>query len=294
MLKIAIVGKPNVGKSTFFNRTIESKKAIVDDQPGVTRDRIYGHGLWLNRDFVIIDTGGLTSTNFSFKENIQMQVEYAINEADIIIFMVSCKEGINVDDYYVAKLLKKYKNKRIYLVVNKCENYQYAIDNQKQYYGLGFGKPYIISSEHGIGTGDLLDEIVKNAPPSTSSNKNDSYKMCIIGRPNVGKSTLVNTILHQERVIVSPIANTTRDSIDCDFKYNNELYTIIDTAGIRRKGKIIDNVEKYAVLRAQNAIERSNLIILMIDASEEFKEQDEIIGGLAYAANIPTIIVVNK
>jgi GTP-binding protein len=241
---------------------------------------------------VVIDTGGLTSHKMSFQQNIETQVKYAIDEANIIFFMVSCKEGINADDYYVGKLLKKYKTKKVILVVNKSENDKK--ENIKIYYSLGFGQPNFISSEHGIGIGDLLDEGLKNNLVNTKVDANTSLSFCIIGRPNVGKSTLVNTILREDRVLVSPIAHTTRDSIDCDFKYNGEVYTIIDTAGIRRKGKIDNNIEKYAVLRTQQSIERSKLIIFMIDGSEEFNEQDEVVGGLAHTANVPTIICVNK
>jgi GTP-binding protein len=201
------------------------------------------------------------------------------------------KDGIDKDDFYITKLLKKFKDKKVILVVNKAESIKNT--NENNYYALGFGKPYYISAEHSIGTGDLLDEIIKLSPRDTFDfNKNFSF--CIIGRTNVGKSTLLNAIVKEERVIASPIEHTTRDSIDVEFNFNKEKYTIIDTAGIRRKGKIIDNVEKYAVLRTINSTERSNLIILLIDGSEPFNEQDETIGGIAFKANIPTIIVVNK
>ncbi len=293
MNKIAIVGKPNVGKSTLFNRLIHKRQAIVENSPGVTRDRLYGKVDWLDKTFNLIDTGGLTIKDQPFAKNIQVQVNYAIEEADLILFLVSYKDGIDADDYFIAKLLKKQKNKRIILVVNKSENNKHDLDNS--FYSLGFGKPNFVSSEHGIGTGDLLDEIIKNINFSTKKETSDErIKFCIIGRPNVGKSTLVNTILHTERVLVSPIPNTTRDSIDCDFTYCQKKYTIIDTAGIRRKGKIYDSVEKYALLRTTNAIERSNLIILVLDANECFNEQDKVIAGLAFKVNIPTIIVVNK
>ena len=201
---------------------------------------------------------------------------------------------INSDDYFIAKVLKKKRNKKVIVVVNKSENNDNTYENT--YYSFGFGKPFYISAEHSIGTGDLLDEIIKNIRTSKQdkATKKDSLTFCIIGRPNVGKSTLTNTILNDDRVLVSPIPNTTRDSINCDFKYNGENYTIIDTAGIRRKGKIIDEVEKYAVMRTQASVEESKLILLVFDGSEEFTEQDEIIGGIAYKANIPTIIVVNK
>ncbi len=292
MFKVAIVGKPNVGKSTLFNRAILKKKSIVSDTPGVTRDRIYGQATWLGKEFTIIDTGGLTNDKMIFQQNIENQVLFAIKEASIIIFLVSEKDGINKDDFYVAKLLKKNKAKNVILAVNKSENKQGAYE--KLYYSLGFGTPNYISAEHSIGIGDLLDIIVKNFNPSKNKIEIKKTAFCVIGRPNVGKSTLVNSLLHEERVIVSNIAGTTRDSVDCDFKYNGKDYTIIDTAGIKRKSKITDHIEKFALSRTQNAISRSNLILLVLDGSEDLNEQDEIIGGLAFNANIPTIIVVNK
>ncbi len=292
MSKVVIVGKPNVGKSTLFNRLIRQKKSIVENQPGVTRDRIYGNVDWLGKKFSLIDTGGLTIKHSPFQKNIEIQVGYAIDEADLILFMVSNKERINADDYFISKLLKKQKNKKVLLVVNKSENNDKT--NEKSYYSFGYGKPFYISAEHSIGVGDLLDEIIKIIKLVKQKNQNNNLTFCIIGKPNVGKSTLTNSILNEDRVLVSPIPNTTRDSINIDFKYNNKLYTIIDTAGIRRKGKIIEKVEKYAVLRTQTAVAESKIILLMLDGSQEFSEQDEIIGGIAFKANIPTIIVVNK
>lgn len=294
MLTVAIVGKPNVGKSTLFNRIIGKNKSIVDNSPGVTRDRIYEEAEWLTRKFEIIDTGGLENNNFNFQTNINEQVNFAIEEAQIIIFLVSYQNGIDENDYYVAKKLKKLsKNKKIILCVNKAEK-KIDFNEINKFYSLGFGKPFFISASHGIGIGDLLDDII------LESNKNSEYKtdlgytFCIIGKPNVGKSTLFNSVINENRVIVSDIAGSTRDSIDTTFKYNNDVYTIIDTAGIRRKGKIKTNVEKYSVIRAEKAIKKSKCILLMLDVNDGFTEQDEIIGGLAYEANIPTIIVVNK
>ncbi len=292
MFKVAIVGKPNVGKSTLFNRLILKKKSIVSDTPGVTRDRIYADANWIDKKFTVIDTGGLTNEKMVFQKDIEQQVLLAINEANVIVFMVSEKEGINKDDYYVAKLLKKYKAKNVILAANKCENKQG--EYERLYYSLGFGKPYYISAEHGIGIGDLLDAVIKNIDKNQLKEDALTTKFCVIGRPNVGKSTLVNSILNEERVIVSNVAGTTRDSVDCNFKYNSKKYTIIDTAGIRRKSKITDQIEKYALSRTNDAISRSDLILLMLDVSEDFSEQDEVIGGLAFDANIPTIIVVNK
>lgn len=294
MKKVALVGKPNVGKSSLFNRILGFKKAIVDDAPGITRDRNYATASWVGRNFSVIDTGGiLKNIDIPFQEVINQQVNYAIEEADIILFIVSQKEGIDAHDQYIAKLLKtKAKNKKIILVVNKTENYNH--NNDKIFFNLKFGSFYPISCTHGIGLGDLLDEIVKRLDKTPERKDEESFKFCIVGRPNVGKSSLVNALIGQNRVIVSPIANATRDSIDCKFRYHGKSYTIIDTAGIRRKGKMSENVDRYSYLRTQQAIERSDLIIVMLDGSEEFNEQDEVIAGLAHSANIPTIIVVNK
>lgn len=292
MLKVAIVGKPNVGKSTLFNRIIKVNKSIVDDKPGVTRDRIYANAEWLTQHFKLIDTGGLMLDEFDFKKQIELQVNYAITEADVIVFLVSYKEGINNDDHYVAKILKKHKNKKILLAVNKSETRNKDSYDDHEYLRFGFQKPYFISANHGIGIGDLLDAIVDTKLKEIK--EEDTFKFCIIGRPNVGKSSLVNCILNEDRMITSNIANTTRDAIDSNFKKDNLLYTIIDTAGIRRKGKIQENVDKYAYLRVEQSISRSNLIVIVLDGSEEFNEQDEVIAGLAHKANIPSIIVVNK
>lgn len=291
MLVVALVGKPNVGKSTLFNRIIKKNVSIVDDFPGVTRDRIYGEANWLNRDFQIIDTGGLTYDEFDFKKQIEIQVNFAIEEADIIVFLTSIKEGINQDDLYISKLLKKHKGKKIILAVNKIDNKKSNIDDGSLY-KLGFGNPIFISSEHGIGIGDLLDLLISNS--KQNHKEIDSTKFCIIGKPNVGKSSLVNCILNEERMIVSDISGTTRDAIDSTFKRNNKFYTIIDTAGIKRKGKIKENIDKYSFIRVEQAISRSNIIVLVLDATQPFSEQDEVIAGLAYKANIPTIIVINK
>ncbi|MGL5630596.1 MAG: ribosome biogenesis GTPase Der [Mycoplasmoidaceae bacterium] len=289
MNRIAIVGKPNVGKSSFFNRIIKKNLSIVDNAPGVTRDRIYGTAMWLTKTFVLIDTGGLRVKDFDFKKAIENQVNYAINEANTILFMVSAKEGINNDDYFILKKLKKIKNKKIVLIVNKAESF---INNVNDFYSLGLGKPFFISSSHGIGIGDLLDEIIIN--DNVITKENNFFKFCIIGRPNVGKSSLVNVILNEERVIVSNIAGTTRDSIDINFKNNKEYFTIIDTAGIKRKGQLKENIDKYSYLRVQKAIKRSQLAILVLDASSDFTEMDEVIGGLIFKANIPSLILVNK
>ncbi|QZX49273.1 ribosome biogenesis GTPase Der [Mycoplasma sp. E35C] len=295
MLKVAIVGKPNVGKSTLFNRLIKNRIAIVDDVPGITRDRIFGDVEWLTKRFQIIDTGGLTTDSDEFQKAIEQQVQFAIDEADVILFVCSYKEGINSDDHYAAKLLKKHKNKKILFVLNKIENQNKNDLNLSNYFSLGFGKPMIISAEHAIGIGDLLDEIIK-LKEQFETKKDDEFAatFCIIGKPNVGKSSLLNQLLKKERVLVSDVAGTTRDAIDATFKYNKELYKVIDTAGIRRKGKIATRIEKFSVQRTQQAISRSQFILLMLDGSQDLSEQDEVIGGLCMEANLPTIIVVNK
>ncbi|MDE6473090.1 MAG: ribosome biogenesis GTPase Der [Ureaplasma sp.] len=294
MKTVAIVGKPNVGKSTLFNRIINKKKSIIHDSAGVTRDRIYDEAEWLCRKFELIDTGGLTSKKLTFQENINEQVLFAIEEADIIVFLLSYETGLDNDDFFVNKILRKYKNKKeVILAVNKADTK--SVVDKESFYQLGYGKPIFISSSHGIGTGDLLDAIVSKIPLNQDEiQQTKNYSFAIIGKPNVGKSSLVNTIVKENKVIVSDVAGSTRDSTDSEFKYYNETFTITDTAGIRRKGKIKENLEKFALLRAEMAIKKSDLILFMIDGSQEISEQDEVIGGLAYTANIPTIIVVNK
>ncbi|MDR2636560.1 MAG: ribosome biogenesis GTPase Der [Mycoplasmataceae bacterium] len=291
MLKVALVGKPNVGKSTIFNRLTKTKKSITLKEAGTTRDRIKEQVLWLNKVFTLYDTGGLTSESLPFQQAIETQVKYAIDECDVIVFVVSNTDGINAQDIYISKLLKKYKTKKIIIVANKSEN------DDRQYerniYSLGWGKPIYISAEHGIGMGELLDELIKYNPVNYSDNEKH-ISFCIIGRTNVGKSTLMNSILNQDRVVVSEKEHTTRDAVDEDFYYKKELYTIIDTAGIRRKGHIKTQAEKFAVERTNQAIGRSDMILFVIDGDNGFNEQDEVIGGLAYKANVPTIIVVNK
>ena len=294
MKTVAIVGKPNVGKSTLFNRIINKKKSIIHDSAGVTRDRIYDEAEWLCRKFELIDTGGLTSKKLTFQENINEQVLFAIEEADIIVFLLSYETGLDNDDFFVNKILRKYKNKKeVILAVNKADTK--SVVDKESFYQLGYGKPIFISSSHGIGTGDLLDAIVSKIPLNKDEiQQTKNYSFAIIGKPNVGKSSLVNTIVKENKVIVSDVAGSTRDSTDSEFKYYDETFTITDTAGIRRKGKIKENLEKFALLRAEMAIKKSDLILFMIDGSQEISEQDEVIGGLAYTANIPTIIVVNK
>ena len=294
MKKVVIVGKPNVGKSSLFNRIIGYRKAIVGKMPGITRDRNYAIAEWLGKKFYLIDTGGIINDkNLLYQEVINQQVNIAINEADIILFVISNKDMINNQDIYIAKKIKtECKTKKIILVLNKTENYDHS--NDKQYYNLKLGNFYPISCAHSIGIGDLLDGIIKLLDSTKTDEKNNQFKFCIIGRPNVGKSSLVNAIVGKKRVIVSNKPNTTRDAIDCDFKYLNKNFTIIDTAGIHRKSKNVNDIDNYSYLKTKQTISRANLIILLLDGSEPFNEQDETIAGLAYKANIPTIICVNK
>lgn len=289
---VAIVGSPNVGKSTLFNRIIKTKLAITDDQPGVTRDRIYAVGEWLTREFLLIDTGGITIEEVAFAEQIKMQAEIAIAEADVIVFVISYKDGIGKNEEIISKMLHK-QNKPVILVINKYDR-QEKNDAIYEYMRLGFKEPIAVSSTHGIGIGDLLDQIIANFTETVNLNIPDVISFSIIGKPNVGKSSLVNTILGEERVIVSPMAGTTTDAIDTLLTRNKQQYMVIDTAGIRRKGKIFEKLEKYSVLRAISAIERSDIVLLMIDVTVPVGDQDTNIGGIAYDQNKPIIIVANK
>jgi GTPase len=290
---IAIVGRPNVGKSTIFNRIVGERISIVEDTPGVTRDRIYSSGEWLTHDFNLIDTGGIDIGDEPFLEQIRQQAEIAIDEADVIIFLANGREGVTAADEEVAKILYKSK-KPIVLGVNKIDN----PDMREQiydFYSLGFGDPIPISGSHGLGLGDLLDEAAKHFPKNTQEDyAEDVIKFSLIGRPNVGKSSLVNAILGEERVIVSNIAGTTRDAVDSPYTYNGDKYVIIDTAGMRKKGKVYESTEKYSVLRALRAIERSDVVLVVIDAEEGIIEQDKKIAGYAHEAGRAVVIVVNK
>jgi GTPase len=290
---IAIVGRPNVGKSTIFNRIVGERISIVEDVPGVTRDRIYSSAEWLSYDFNIIDTGGIDIGDEPFLEQIRQQAEVAIDEADVIIFLVNGREGITAADEEVAKILYKSK-KPIVLGVNKIDNPEMR-DLIYDFYSLGFGEPIPVSGSHGLGIGDLLDAAAKYFPKSKQEEYDeDVIKFSLIGRPNVGKSSLVNAILGEERVIVSNIAGTTRDAIDTPYTYHGQKYVIIDTAGIRKKGKVYESTEKYSVLRALRAIERSDVVLVVINAEEGIIEQDKKIAGYAHEAGRAIVIVVNK
>jgi GTP-binding protein len=270
---IAIVGRPNVGKSTIFNRIVGERVSIVEDVPGVTRDRIYSSGEWLTHDFNIIDTGGIDIGDEPFLEQIRQQAEIAIDEADVIIFMTNGREGVTAADEEVAKILYK-SRKPVVLAVNKVDNPEMK-DQIYDFYALGFGDPFPISGSHGLGLGDLLDEAAKHFPKFDGPDyADDVIKFSLIGRPNVGKSSLVNALLGEERVIVSDIEGTTRDAIDSPYKYNGKEYVIIDTAGMRKKGKVYESTEKYSVLRALRAIERSDVVLVVLNAEEGIREQD--------------------
>ncbi|MGN1344097.1 MAG: ribosome biogenesis GTPase Der [Traorella sp.] len=288
----AIVGRPNVGKSTIFNRIIGERKSIVEDTPGVTRDRIYGKVEWLTKEFRIIDTGGIQLANQPFQKEIEMQVEIAIDEADSIIFVVSGKEGMTNDDEYIARMLKK-SNKPVILAVNKIDDY-HLMNNIYEFYTLGLGDPIAVSGVHGIGIGDILDEVVKSFPEKNKKEYEGMTSFSLIGRPNVGKSSLVNAILNEERTIVSNIEGTTRDAIDTPFKRDGKDYVVIDTAGIRKKGKVYENIEKYSVLRALSAIERSDVVCVVLDGEKGIRDQDKHVAGYAHEAGKGVIILYNK
>ena len=293
MPTVALVGRPNVGKSTIFNRLVGKKISIIEDTPGVTRDRIYGTATYKDYKFHLIDTGGIDLGNEDFNKEITMQAEIAIEEADVIVFILDGESDINRNDYVIRDMLKK-SQKRIIVAVNK-------IDNEKRkneiynFYELGFDNIIPVSGEHNLGISTLLDEITKDFNTiSEEEEPDDRIKFCVIGRPNVGKSSLVNAIVGSDKSIVSNIAGTTRDAIDTEFTYNKESYVIIDTAGIRKSGKIYENIEKYSVLRAMKAIERSNVCVVVINAEEGIIEHDKHIAAYALEAGKPIVLVVNK
>ena len=289
---VAIVGRPNVGKSTVFNRMLQERVSIVEDTPGVTRDRIYGDCSWLSKTYRLIDTGGIQIEDVPFQKEINAQVEIAIDEADVIVFIVDGKSGLTSDDEYIARLLRK-SNKPIILAVNKIDDIS-KINDIYEYYNLGIGDPMPVSGVHGIGIGDLLDKVAELMPEQSYEEYDGMIKFAIIGRPNVGKSSLTNSFLKQDRVIVSDIEGTTRDAIDTVFEANGKSYVAIDTAGIRKRGKIYENVEKYSVLRAKAAIERADLALVLLDGSTGIIEQDKHVAGLAHEAKKGVIIVYNK
>ncbi|MBD8497644.1 ribosome biogenesis GTPase Der [Paenibacillus arenosi] len=291
---VAIVGRPNVGKSTIFNRVIGDRLAIVEDKPGVTRDRIYGSGEWNGKTFSIIDTGGIEIDGVDhILRSIRVQAELAIEEADVIVFMCEAKSGVTQSDEEVAQILFR-SGKPVILAVNKVDNMR-RMDDIYEFYSLGFGDPVPISGSHGTGIGDLLDEVVKNLPDLTEDEyEDDVIKVALIGRPNVGKSSLVNAILGEDRVIVSEVAGTTRDAIDTPFEKDGQKYVIIDTAGMRKRGKVYETTEKYSVMRSLKAIERADVVLVVINGEEGIIEQDKHIAGYAHEAGKAALFVVNK
>ena len=291
---LAVVGRPNVGKSTFFNRIIGERKAIVEDVPGVTRDRIYAETEWNGREFAIIDTGGIeASTDDPILSQMRDQAVVAMDMADLILFMVDGKEGLTTADIEVGAILRR-TGKKVILVVNKSDNPSKMPDTIDDFYELGLGEPIPISSANMLNIGDLLDEIVSGFPDRDYEADEENIKLAIIGKPNVGKSSLVNALTKENRVIVSPIAGTTRDSIDTPFSFEGNDFTLIDTAGLRRRSKVYDSIEKFSVIRAIAAIERCDICILMIDAMEGITEQDKKIAGIAHEAGKGMMIVINK
>ncbi len=289
---VALVGRPNVGKSTIFNRLVGKKIAITNDNPGITRDRLYGTVNYLNYSFHLIDTGGIDLNINDFNTEIKAQAELAIDESDIIIFVVDGKEGLTANDYTVKDILKK-SGKPVIVAINKTDAKAY-LDHQYDFYDLAFDTYIELSAEHNNGIATLLDEITKNFKEIKEEYDNTIIKFSIIGRPNVGKSSLVNAILNEERVIVSPVAGTTRDAIDTPFKYHEQDFVVIDTAGMRKRGKIYETVEKYSLLRSLKAIDRSDVCVLVINAEEGIIEHDKHIAGYAIEAGKAIVIAVNK
>ena len=293
---VAIVGRPNVGKSTLFNKLIGERRSIVEDTPGVTRDRIYGECEWTGHHFVLIDTGGIEpKTDDIILRQMRTQAELAIETADVIVFMCDVRTGLTADDREIAVMLKK-SGKPIIPCINKCDSVGHVPYEFYEFYELGFEEePIAVSSVHGSGSGDLLDAVVAKLPEESLAEEEDTgIKVAVIGKPNAGKSSIINKILGDERLIVSNIAGTTRDAVDTQFENATGKYTFIDTAGIRRQSKINDKIEKYSVLRANMAVERADVCLIMIDAGTGITEQDEKIAGIAHEAGKPSIIVVNK
>lgn len=292
---VAIVGRPNVGKSTLFNKLVGERISIVEDTPGVTRDRIYADTDWLNRKFTIIDTGGIQpESNDIILKQMQEQAEIAMEMADVIMFVVDVKTGVIDSDMHVANLLRRTK-KPVVLVVNKVDNMGKAPLDIYEFYELALGEPIPVSAGQALGLGDLLDEVVKHFKPEEEEElEDDTIKVAIIGKPNVGKSSLINKILGEERVIVSDIPGTTRDAIDTYYEKDGQKYVLIDTAGMRRKSKVKDTIEKYSVIRAVAAVEKADVCILLINAEEGITDQDTKIAGIAHEAGKAAIIVVNK
>lgn len=290
---VAIVGRPNVGKSTLFNRIAGERIAIVEDTPGVTRDRLYAHGEWLGKNFSMIDTGGIEMSDQPLLTQIRQQAEIAIEEADVIIMVVNVENGVTDADEQVAQILYR-SNKPVVLAVNKVDNPERRLDVY-DFYQLGLGEPYPVSSVHGVGLGDMLDAVIENFAEKDAEEEDDRIRFSFIGRPNVGKSSLVNAILGENRVIVSDMAGTTRDAINTQFTAKDGLeFTMVDTAGIKKKGKLYENTERYALMRSMRAIDDSDVVLVVLNAEEGIRELDKHIAGYAHEAGRAVIIVVNK
>ncbi len=291
MPTVALVGRPNVGKSTLFNKIVGKKVSIIEDIPGVTRDRIYQEAIYNKKKFYLVDTGGIDATKMTFNDEIKMQAEIAIKDADVVVFIVDGKEGLTHNDLIVRDILRK-SNKRVIVAINKMD-VKDAQDNIYDFYELGFDTYIPISSIHNTGYVELMDTITDGFYEQEEK-LDERLKFCIIGRPNVGKSSLMNAMLNEERVVVSNIAGTTRDSIDSVLKYHNEEYVLIDTAGMRKKGKVFESIEKYSLLRSLKAIDRSDICLVVINAEEGIKEHDKHIAGYAIERGKGLIFVVNK
>ena len=289
---VALVGRPNVGKSTIFNRLVGRKQVIIEDTPGVTRDRIYGTAKYKDYTFNVIDTGGIDIGPDQFNKEIRMQAELAVDEADVVVFIVDGKEGITANDLVVRDYLRK-SNKKVIVAVNKIDT-KIASENMYDFYELGFDYYMPISGSHNIGIVDLLDEVTSGFKKIEDDYEPDVVKFCVIGRPNVGKSSLVNAILNEDRVIVSDVAGTTRDTVDTEFTYDKEKYVVIDTAGMRKKGKVYESIEKYSLLRSMKAIDRSDVCLVVINAEEGIIEHDKHIASYAIEAGKALVLVVNK
>lgn len=291
---VAIVGRPNVGKSTLFNRLVGARKAIVEDIAGVTRDRLYDVSDWVGREFIVIDTGGIRFDEGDiFTREIKWQAELAIEEADVLLFVVDSKEGITHEDQQVANLLRR-SGKPVVLAANKVEDFSKQLDYY-EFYQLGLGDPIPVSAMHGLNTNDLLDAVVeKFGPPKEIPEDPDAIKIAIVGRPNVGKSSLVNSLLGESRVIVSDVPGTTRDAIDTPFQYQGNKYILIDTAGVRKKSRVKEPTEKYSIIRTLKSVERADVALILIDAVIGVTEQDQRIAGYVHEQFKPNIIVVNK
>lgn len=289
---LAIVGSPSVGKSTIFNRLIGEKKSIIEEERGITRDRIYGDASWLNVHFKCIDTGGIEVENRPFQEQIRIQAEIAIDEADCILFVVDGNIGLTEDDKLVASILFK-SEKPVVLAVNKIDNKE-SLANIYEFYSLGLGDPIPVSGVHGIGIGDVLDKVIEYFEKESKKEEYDGIAFSLIGRPNVGKSSIYNRLVNENRSIVSPISGTTRDAIDTHIVRDGKDFYIIDTAGLKKRGKIYESIDKYAALRSLRAIEKSDVVLLVTDGSEGIKEQDKHVVGYAIEQKKAIIIVVNK